>query len=249
MSDGDRSLFDKIGDALGGEHHEPAPEPLAPPPEPPKQQHSGSFLERIGDKLSGEAEQPPPPAAPPTPPKEQSLFEKIGERLSGHDEPEPAAAPPPPPPEKHEGLLGRISSALGQEEEQPVAPPPPRQEGLLDKISGVFGKEEAPPPPPPKEENLLDKMKAAIEQGHKEQEKPKTFGEKVNEAFGGGKKAEKDEDGLDKAVDFVQEHVFKKGDQRNESAWEQAKDEQISDALRKTYKNATGHEFFVKDKE
>ena len=51
------------------------------------------------------------------------------------------------------------------------------------------------------------------------------------------------------AVDFVQEHVLKQGDQKNESAWEQAKDEQISDIIRKTYKNATGHEFFVKDKE
>ncbi|KAI4520616.1 hypothetical protein K523DRAFT_251751, partial [Schizophyllum commune Tattone D] len=75
------------------------------------------------------------------------------------------------------------------------------------------------------------------------------FGDKVNEAFGGGHKGEQKEDGLDKAVDFVQEHVLKQGDQKNESAWEQAKDEQISDTIRKTYKNATGHEFFVKDKE
>ncbi|KAL1748404.1 hypothetical protein HDZ31DRAFT_23147, partial [Schizophyllum fasciatum] len=75
------------------------------------------------------------------------------------------------------------------------------------------------------------------------------FGDKVNEAFGGGRKSEKNEDGLDKAVDFVQAHVLKQGDQKNESAWEQAKDEQISDAIRATYKSATGHEFFVKDKE
>ena len=56
-------------------------------------------------------------------------------------------------------------------------------------------------------------------------------------------------DNILSAVDFVQEHVLKQGDQKNESAWEPAKDEQISDAIRKTYKNATGHEFFVKDKE
>lgn len=39
------------------------------------------------------------------------------------------------------------------------------------------------------------------------------------------------------------------GPQNNESAIEQAKDEQISDAIRSQYKNATGKEFFVKDKE
>lgn len=55
-------------------------------------------------------------------------------------------------------------------------------------------------------------------------------------------------DYLDKAVDFVQEKFMGAGDQSNESAFEQAKDEQISDAIRGAYKNATGKEFFIADK-
>lgn len=50
-------------------------------------------------------------------------------------------------------------------------------------------------------------------------------------------------------VDWVQEHVLGKGDQHNESAFEQAKDEQISDAIRHEYKKLTGHDFVIKDKE
>jgi hypothetical protein len=50
------------------------------------------------------------------------------------------------------------------------------------------------------------------------------------------------------AVDLIQEHLFKQGPQHNESALEQAKDEQISDAIRSGYKSLTGKDFFVKDK-
>lgn len=39
------------------------------------------------------------------------------------------------------------------------------------------------------------------------------------------------------------------GDQSNESAVEQAKDEQISDYIRNQYKSTTGKEFPVEDKE
>lgn len=38
------------------------------------------------------------------------------------------------------------------------------------------------------------------------------------------------------------------GDQSNESAVEQAKDEQISDFIRKQYKSTTGKDFPVADK-
>lgn len=51
------------------------------------------------------------------------------------------------------------------------------------------------------------------------------------------------------AVDFVQEKFLKEGDQASESAVEQAKDEQISDFIRDKYKDVTGKEFFVQDKE
>ena len=50
-------------------------------------------------------------------------------------------------------------------------------------------------------------------------------------------------------VDAVQQYGFGQGDQSNESAVEQAKDEQISDAIRKQYKSATGSDFPIKDKE
>lgn len=39
------------------------------------------------------------------------------------------------------------------------------------------------------------------------------------------------------------------GDQSNETAAEQFKDEQISDMIRSQYKSATGKEFPVEDKE
>ncbi|KAJ2892125.1 hypothetical protein MKZ38_010221 [Zalerion maritima] len=75
------------------------------------------------------------------------------------------------------------------------------------------------------------------------------IGNKVNEAAGGGKKSEKDEDMLDKGVDFIQEKFLGAGPQDNENAAEQAKDEQISDMVRKQYKSATGQEFPIKDKD
>jgi hypothetical protein len=50
-------------------------------------------------------------------------------------------------------------------------------------------------------------------------------------------------------VDWVQEHVLGQGDQSNESAVEQAKDEQISDFIRGQYKSQTGSDMPIKDKD
>ncbi|KAF2200013.1 hypothetical protein GQ43DRAFT_374876 [Delitschia confertaspora ATCC 74209] len=75
------------------------------------------------------------------------------------------------------------------------------------------------------------------------------IGDKLNSAAGGGRESEKNEDLLDKGVDFVQEKFLGAGDQSNESAIEQAKDEQISDFIRKQYKSTTGSDFPIKDKE
>ncbi|KAK5564752.1 hypothetical protein LTR43_009734 [Exophiala xenobiotica] len=58
------------------------------------------------------------------------------------------------------------------------------------------------------------------------------LGDKFNSAAGGGRESEKNEDYLDKGVDFVQEKFLGQGPQDNESAVEQAKDEQISDFIR-----------------
>ena len=50
-------------------------------------------------------------------------------------------------------------------------------------------------------------------------------------------------------VDAVQQYGLGQGKQDNESAVEQAKDEQISDFIRDKYKSTTGDDFPVKDKE
>lgn len=47
----------------------------------------------------------------------------------------------------------------------------------------------------------------------------------------------------------MQEKFLGQGDQSNESAADQAKDEQISDFIRDQYKTRTGKEFPVKDKD
>ena len=51
------------------------------------------------------------------------------------------------------------------------------------------------------------------------------------------------------AVDFVQEKVLGQGQQSNETAAEQAKDEAISDYIRDKYKGTTGSDFPIADKE
>ncbi|KAM0793755.1 hypothetical protein ACM66B_001173 [Microbotryomycetes sp. NB124-2] len=70
----------------------------------------------------------------------------------------------------------------------------------------------------------------------------------ANNAAGGGQAGEQKEDYLDKGVDFVQERMGQ-GDQSNESAVEQQKDEMISDQIRSQYKNVTGSDFPVADKQ
>ncbi|KAF1838601.1 hypothetical protein BDW02DRAFT_626907 [Decorospora gaudefroyi] len=75
------------------------------------------------------------------------------------------------------------------------------------------------------------------------------IGDKINTAAGGGKASEKNEDYLDKGVDFVQEKFLGQGPQDNESAVEQAQDEAISDYIRGQYKSTTGSEIPIKDKE
>ncbi|KAL7916298.1 hypothetical protein GGI35DRAFT_473588 [Trichoderma velutinum] len=72
---------------------------------------------------------------------------------------------------------------------------------------------------------------------------------KMNNMAGGGAQGEKNEDMLDKAVDFVQEKFMGQGDQSNESAAEQAKDEAISDFIRDKYKDTTGSDIPIKDKD
>ncbi|RXW17491.1 hypothetical protein EST38_g8366 [Candolleomyces aberdarensis] len=66
------------------------------------------------------------------------------------------------------------------------------------------------------------------------------FMDKLNNMGGGGQAGERNEDALDKGVDFVQEKFMGQGPQNNESAFEQAKDKQIADAIRQGYQKSTG---------
>ncbi|BEJ13634.1 hypothetical protein CspHIS471_0308080 [Cutaneotrichosporon sp. HIS471] len=75
------------------------------------------------------------------------------------------------------------------------------------------------------------------------------LGDKLNSMGGGGAQGEANEDYLDKGVDLVQQHVLGQGPQDNETAPEQMKDEVISDMIRDRYKQTTGKEFFIADKE
>ncbi|KAH8785947.1 hypothetical protein F5883DRAFT_401610 [Diaporthe sp. PMI_573] len=81
-----------------------------------------------------------------------------------------------------------------------------------------------------------------------EQKSEGGFMSKLNNMAGGGAAGEKKEDGLDKGVDWVQENVLGQGKQDNESAVEQAKDEQISDFIRGQFKTTTGKDLPIADK-
>ncbi|KAI9093043.1 hypothetical protein DFS34DRAFT_652638 [Phlyctochytrium arcticum] len=100
--------------------------------------------------------------------------------------------------------------------------------------------------------NMLNKTTSAGgAQQQQQQQQPGGGGgimNKVNSAMGGGAAGERNEDGLDKAVDFAQEKFMGAGAQNNESAFEQRKDEAISDSIRSGYKSATGKNFPIADK-
>ncbi len=114
----------------------------------------------------------------------------------------------------------------------------------------------------------MDSLKDFVSNAGKDQNGQGGIMDKVNSLAGGGKESEKTEDALDKGVycvllltfaypeltihpgvDAFQQYVLKEGDQSNESAAEQAKDEQISDFVRKQYKSVTGKDFPAEDKE
>jgi len=201
---------------------------LSDKPHPEEQQapqHGGGLMDKLSDALDGGShhQKPQPQPQPQTRSESGGLMDKIGSVFEGHH------PPPPPPPQKHEdgGLLGKLTGAL--EGHHPPAPPPQKHE----------------------DEGLLGKLTGALEGHNKPAQEGSGSGGlmgKVNSALGGGHKGEKNEDPLDKAVDFFQEHVLHEGSQKNESAIEQLKDEGISDTIRRQYKNMTGKEFPIEDK-
>ncbi|TFK48773.1 hypothetical protein OE88DRAFT_1663924 [Heliocybe sulcata] len=152
-------------------------------------------------------------------------------------------------------LTDKIQDTLQRLSPKPT--PPPEPEHFSDKVKNLW--EQATPGEKDRQE-IHAKEREETEEGFKAKLHSKFHGqeppaknrgwlaEKLNEMAGGGAKSEADEDKLDKIIDFYQEHILKQGDQHNESAIEQLKDEQISDGLRRAYNAVTGHELPVKDK-
>jgi len=145
----------------------------------------------------------------------------------------------------HEGRSG------SHDKPHDPTPAPQREDSgdnIFDKIGDALKgqkKPPTPPPPPPKPEGIFDKISDVLHGGnHDEPPKPQTFGDKigskVNNALGGGTSGEAEEGHLDKAIDFFQEHVLKEGQQKDESALEQAKDKQIAGAIRHGFERVTG---------
>ncbi|KDN39994.1 hypothetical protein RSAG8_08443, partial [Rhizoctonia solani AG-8 WAC10335] len=132
--------------------------------------------------------------------------------------------------EKEEGWKGKLKDIFDGEDEQ-------GKERLKQEVN--------------KEASWKDKLGQHFFGTPKEEHKEEGFSlsGKLNELAGGGQKSEANEDKLDKLVDLYQEHVLKQGPQGNESAFEQAKDEQISDVIRSGFKMVTGKDVPLKDKE
>ncbi|KAJ3531517.1 hypothetical protein NMY22_g8124 [Coprinellus aureogranulatus] len=115
-----------------------------------------------------------------------------------------------------------------------VPPPPAKEEDLFDKIGSVLGHKPTPPPEPQERNDLFSQITDTISGKKQEPAKPQGLGDKINHALGGGAKGEEEE-----AIDLFQEHVLKEGQQHNESALEQLKDNQIESTIRKTSASET----------
>jgi len=151
---------------------------------------------------------------------------------------------------------GQQSSYEQQSYGQQQQPHSSSSGGWGDKLGGLIGSSHHQPPqqqhaPSSGSSGWGDKLgglAASSQQPQHQQQSSGGWGDKLHGMIGGGPESEKKEDALDKAVDLFQEHILKKGPQNNESALEQAKDEQISDFIRSQYKNYTGKEFPTQDK-
>jgi len=217
---GDRGLFDTFSGVLAGSGNHTSPQTQQANAQPSKPSHgAGGLLGMMGNAVAEYQNQSSRPPSSPAP-KHESFLGKIGGVLNGEGH---AAAPPPSPPtpNKHEGLMGKVNSVLGGEHHTQQPTGKPGEGGLVGKLTGVL----------------------SGSHHSQEPEKPQGLSGKINHALGGGAAGEKKEDALDKAIDFVQEHVLGAGPQKNESAFEQAKDKQIANMIRDQFQKATGKEF------
>ncbi|KAK0230399.1 hypothetical protein IW262DRAFT_399459 [Armillaria fumosa] len=238
---------------LVGDHHEGVQKAASTPA--PVTVKEESFMDRLADKLSGKVHDAPGPvAATPLPdPESHGLLHKISSNLRGQT----AASTSPPTKAEHIHVFDKLHDAFKSDETKAAekrakeeAEQKKREEAeraahhnIFGTIGDVFHRDEKVPPSPEQSYSVFDKIGAHLL--HEELPKPEEQGlrAKVNAALGGGTQAEADEDHLNKAIDFVQQHLFRQGTQSHESFWEQMKDEQIADMVRKQYKEKTGHEF------
>ncbi|KAG8730189.1 hypothetical protein FRC11_007296 [Ceratobasidium sp. 423] len=101
---------------------------------------------------------------------------------------------------------------------------------LFNKFAGQHGQQQHP------------------DQAHQQTSRSGGFMGLLNNAMGGGKTGKAKEDSLDKAVDWVQEHILGQGPQNNKWTLQQAEDKQISDFIHSQYKGVTGKDFPITDK-
>jgi hypothetical protein len=162
---------------------------------------------------------PPPTAAP----KQDNLFDKINSVLSDKPSTPPATSVAhPQEPHHKESVMDKFTNSILGNDARKYSPPPPtvahpqqqrhESSSLFDKlgdqvsqaISGHKTPEPAPGPAPAKEEHLFDKITGVLsgKPEHQQPQRPQTLSEKlsgkINDALGGGQKAEMKEDKLDK---------------------------------------------------
>ncbi|KAK0190575.1 hypothetical protein F5146DRAFT_559391 [Armillaria mellea] len=238
---------------LIGYHHEEAQQ--APSTQAPVTVKEDSFMDKLTDKLNGKVHDAPGPVAAATLPDPEShgLLHKISSNLRGQT----AASTSPPTKAEHEHVLDKLHDVFKSDETKAAerrameeAEQKKQEEAeravhhnIFGRIGDAFHRDEKVPPSPEQSHSVFDKIGAQML--YEELPRPEEQGlrAKVNAALGGGTQAEADEDHLDKAIDFVQQHIFRQGTQSHESFWEQMKDEQIANMVRKQYKEKTGHEF------
>ncbi|KUI63110.1 hypothetical protein VP1G_10229 [Cytospora mali] len=116
---------------------------------------------------------------------------------------------------ENQDLLQRIKDHLdGDEEEEEKKKSKEDKPSFFDKIAGKAEEEE---------------------RRRKEEENKNAFKkltDRLNEGMGGGRKAEEQEDLLDKTIDAIQQYVLLEGPQQQESCLEQIKDKQIAQFIR-----------------
>ncbi|KAK0461747.1 uncharacterized protein EV420DRAFT_1477479 [Desarmillaria tabescens] len=235
-----------------GDYHEEVYQ--APSTQPPTVKEG--FMDRLTDKLTGKDHDVPGPVAavPPPVPESHGLFHNISSNLRGQTT---ANVPPSPTKPEHEHVMEKIHDAFKSDEAKAAerrakeeAERKKQEEAerathhnIFGKIGDALHRDERVPPSPEQSHSVFDKIGAHML--HEELPKPEEQGlkAKVTAALGGGAQAEAHE-----AIDFVQQHILRQGTQSHESFWEQMKDEQIANMIRKQYKEMTGHEFLPSHK-